>query len=126
MTDFEVVNLGFVSSKFGAFGVSPDGLIPSEISGVELKCPVGPTHVKYLLKNELPADNNYKQQVHGSMAVTGARSWYFASYCPNLPMLVIKVEWDEYTDALLAGLKKFDSELTAAYTKIDDIIKEQF
>ena len=116
-TGLNVEAIGFAAHSDYAVGCSPDGLIQSEAAGLELKCPLGPTAAKYLLDGELPAI--YKQQVHGSMAVTGCKVWYFASYCPQLPMLVKRVEWDEYTDAMLAGMKVFDAALIEAADTID-------
>jgi len=118
-TGNKVSEVGFARSKYGAFGCSPDGLIRKENSGFEGKAPLPQTHIKYLLKGELPEE--YKIQVHSSMAVTGASSWWFQSYCPGLPPLVIKVERDNYTEAVFSGLKKFDEELSACRARIAEM-----
>lgn len=104
-----VVPVGFAQSKLGSFGCSPDGLIPDENSGVEIKCPLPTTHIRYLIDGVLPKD--YVPQVHGSMAVTGAKTWYFCSFCPGLPLFHVKVERDDYTEAILEGLTDFSDVL---------------
>lgn len=107
-----VREVGFARSKHGLFGCSPDGLIPSEASGFEGKCPVPATHVKYRRAGSLPEE--YKFQCHGFMAVTGATSIHFQSYCPGLSGLSIFVERDDFTEVLLSGLIEFSQDLEAA------------
>lgn len=92
-TDFEVTTCGFVESADRLSGCSPDGLIDAEDSGLEMKCPQVVAHCKYLIEGKLP--NDYMQQVHGSMYVTGRKSWYFYSYQRGFPSFVLKVERDE-------------------------------
>lgn len=111
--------VGFVLRDDGKAGCSPDGLVNvrGEIArvvgrGLEIKCPDGPTHVGYLRAKSLPAA--YKQQVHGSMAITGLRVWDFVSYCPGYEPLLVSVEWDEYTDKVAAALDAFIARLDAA------------
>jgi hypothetical protein len=84
-TGLTVAPVGFCKSVHGKFGCSPDGLIMSNGEGIESKAPLPATHCKYVLEGELPAE--YKLQVHGSMAVTGAPAWWFQSFCPGLPPL---------------------------------------
>ena len=71
---------------------------------------------RQLLNGVLPDD--YRQQVHGSMAVTGLRTWYFISYCRGLRPFVIKVEWDEYTDKIKEALDEFKAEYRDKYDLI--------
>ena len=97
---------------------SPDGLI--ENSGLEIKCPMIHTHVGYLLENKLPTE--YIQQVQGSMAVTGFDAWYFMSFFPGLPSLIIKVKRDEaFIDKLKKELDSFCSELVEIVKKLKKI-----
>jgi hypothetical protein len=107
-TGLEVREVGFVVADDGICGCSPDGLIyeaGSLVSGVEIKCPTPKVHVGYVLDGGLPAD--YKQQVHGSMAVTGLDHWHFWSYFPGMRHHHVIVRRDEYTDKLAAALGKF-------------------
>ena len=104
-TGLTVRQVGFCRSKSGLFGCSPDGLIDSTGEGLEVKVLEGPTHVRYRRAGELP--EVYRFQVHGSMAVTGAKAWWFQSYNPGLVSLRVRVERDETTEALHRGLLLF-------------------
>jgi len=99
-----VDTIGFAKSKHGFFGCSPDGIMESG-EGLEIKCPRLSKLIQYFENNELP--DEYKQQVHGSMAVTGAAAWWFAAYYPGFPLYTIKVEREEYTEQMFEGLKSY-------------------
>jgi hypothetical protein len=112
-----VTEVGFASHDTGGFGCSPDGLIETHCPvgwshGLEIKCPILPTHLGYLLNGGLP--DEYFWQVHMSMAVTGLSRWDFLSYCPGEAPLLIEVRRDEITDQLERGL----IELVAHKSKI--------
>jgi len=110
-----VEEVGFCLSDCGRYGASPDGLIGDD-GLLELKNPIGSTHVGYLLAGTLPA--KYAQQVYGQLLVTG-RDWSdFVSYYPGLPMLIVRVERDE---GLLA---KMEAELVAFCDELDDICEK--
>lgn len=84
-------------------GCSPDSM------GLEIKCPSPATQVRYLLDGGLPAE--YICQVQGLMYVTGAETWDFLSYHPELPEHLFTVErdpkWHEaFEDALAVALVK--------------------
>lgn len=71
----------------GHVGGTPDGIILSEFSGVEIKCPNSATHIGYLqirtgqdLKAEAP---EYYWQVQCLMMLTASQHWYFVSYDPR-------------------------------------------
>jgi len=103
-TGFAVDEIGFAKSKYGFFGCSPDGIMQSG-EGLEIKCPRLSKLIQYFKNDELPDD--YKAQVHGSMAVTGAKAWWFVAYYPSFPLFVKRVERDQYTEDMLAGLKSY-------------------
>ena len=116
-TGFEVTQVGFITHDTGGFGCSPDGLIMDRAEnpnrtgmhhGIEIKCPMPETHMRYLLDGKLPDD--YELQVHMSMAVTGLNRWDFLSYCPGEAQLLLTIERDEYTEQLEAGLKRLVAE----------------
>jgi hypothetical protein len=104
-TSEEVEQVGFCRHKSGIAGVSPDGLVKGKPIGFEGKAPLPSTHVEYFRAGVLP--DSYRDQVHFSMAVTGAQAWWFQSYCPGLPPFRILVERDEYTEQMLAGISRF-------------------
>lgn len=111
----DVVEVGFCLTDDRRFGCSPDGLIGDD-EGLELKCPLHKTQVKYLLAGDLP--NEYKPQVHWSLVVTGRARWNFMSYAPGLPPLLLVVEPDEYTDKVRAAMETFSEILTEARAKV--------
>ena len=91
LTDLEISNVGFMESEDGFCGCSPDAAGCD--FGVEIKSPMMPNHVKYLLANKVPDD--YIVQCHFSMFVSGFPRWYFMSYRRMMPSLIIAVERDE-------------------------------
>lgn len=92
---------GFIDSERG-YGCSADALDLDKNIGLELKCPAPHTHLEYLVGNELP--DKYKQQVQGSLMVTGFDKWYFCSYHPEFPPLVVPVERDEKYIAVMQDI----------------------
>lgn len=105
----------FIESDDRRFGCSPDGLI-GEDGGLELKCPEAHTHVKYLLKGELPPE--YATQVHGCMFVTGRKWWKFLSYRRGFPAFLITVERDE------SIMQKINLAVSAFCDRIDEEIQK--
>lgn len=107
--DVSVSRVGFIISDCGRFGCSPDGLIGDD-GGLEVKCPGGKTHIRYLLDGVLPA--KYKPQVHASLAISGRMWWDFVSYCRGLPPLCVRVERDSYTDRVCEVMERFAERWT--------------
>ncbi len=112
----EVKQVGVVyPDELKKYLCSPDGLM--EEAGYEVKCPLIHTHVGYLLSGKLPVE--YVQQVQGGMLVTGFNSWFFMSYYPGLPPLIIEVERDEkFCNKLKSELSIFCDELEAITEKL--------
>lgn len=113
--------------------VSPDDLleytrdknnhIDSIQSGVEYKCPYPQNHLAYLRTSKLP--NEYVQQVHGSMAITGASHWWFMSYCPKLTPLILKISRNEYTEQIRGVIKQFLARYDEVLQEVQQIGKEE-
>lgn len=114
----EVEEVGFCLADNGRFGCSPDGLV-GEDGGLELKCPLPKTHIKYLVENELPAE--YKAQVHGSLIVTGRKWWDFMSYAHGLPEFRIRVVPDDFTDSLRKCMEIFTAKYDATEKQIRNL-----
>jgi predicted phage-related endonuclease len=112
-TGKKVREVGFCKSLHGAFGCSPDGLIEGESCGIEGKIPVPETHIRYRRAGVLP--DEYRFQVHGSMAVTGAKSWWFQSWNPGLAPLRILVQRDAFTEEMKAALIAFSKQFERAW-----------
>ena len=115
-TKLNLWQVGFCTRDDGVVGCSPDSLIVDEhgkvVSGLEIKCPAPKKHVTYKRLGKLP--NEYKAQVHGSMAVTGVDEWHFYSYAPGVQPLHLVVDRDDYTQKLTDALDEFLIEYAAA------------
>lgn len=116
-TGLAVEEVGFARSIHGWFGCSPDGIIPGCKSGLEIKVPRPSKLIQYHENNELP--DEYSAQVHGSMAVTGATSWHFFAWHPGFPPFHVEVARDDYTEAMLAGLKDYSAFFEALAEKME-------
>jgi hypothetical protein len=108
MMDVHVSEYGFLKSE--TYGCSPDGIIESSAYGLEIKCPLTKTHLKWLDKGKLPAE--HKAQVQGCMLVTGLDRWDFYSYNEHFEDLHVIVERDdEYIDKLKTLLAMADKKI---------------
>lgn len=138
LTGFAVSEVGLCVSDAGGSGCSPDGMVTKEsnwqipagyvapanfLHGTEIKCPIPETHAKYLLSGTLP--DEYRPQVHHSLAVTGLDRWDFFSFCPGMPALHVIVKRDEYTGRFKAGLESLVAELGATRAKLSALWKAQ-
>ena len=123
-TGFKVTEVGFISHESEGFGVSPDGLIAGQFPkgesdwshGLELKCPVARTMLKWLDAGTLP--DEHKLQVHASMAASGLSRWDFFAWHPELVPLRLIVERDEFTEQVLSGLIKLSDDYSQAKAKL--------
>lgn len=101
--------VGFVTKDDNpVLGCSPDALIykgKKPVAGLEIKCPLVETHALYHYEDQLP--EAYRAQVHGSMAVTGLRKWWFMSYNEGTEPFTKLIEWDDYTDKVAEALDEF-------------------
>lgn len=106
-----VQRAGIVKTPDGKFGGSADGLIGTD-GGSEYKCLVSPEGLRDVLLL-----NNYDEfldQVHGCMWVTGRKWWHLCFYCPHLeainyPLHVIEVKRDDdYIELLERDLLQFE------------------
>ncbi len=122
ITGIPVEEVGFCldDTMHNVVGFSPDGLVDNRLGGWETKCPLPQTHIGYLIAGTLPSD--YKQQVHGAMAVSGAKYWWFMSYCPGLPSLIVKVQRNQYTENLRAALLDFADRYIEKIKDFDELI----
>jgi len=100
INDLIVRQVGFVQNDELTYGCSPDGLI-ADNGGLEIKCPLGQTMVRYL-RDEEELVKAYWQQIQGSMWVTGASHWYAFAYHPETKHVQVRVERDNDYIKLLA------------------------
>ena len=104
ITDFEVVETGFILHDSEEFGCSPDGLV-AEQGGLEIKCPSDSVHVSYLRAGKVPS--KYYQQVQGCLWITGRDWWDFMSYHPEMPHLLVRAHRNEkYIEAMAEQVEK--------------------
>ena len=101
--DLTVEQVGFIVGDDERAGCSPDGLIGDD-EGLEIKCPYAETHVKYLVRNELPPE--YAAQVHGSLWITGRKRWHFLSYHRGMKPLHLVIERDEAIMEIIGTILK--------------------
>jgi len=114
MTGNDVNEVGLILNDVGA-GCSPDGLIGDD-GGLEIKCPLGTTHVGYLRAGKLPT--TYVQQVQGCMYITGRKWWDFVSFHPDMESMIVRVERDE------KFIKSLDEELKKMIDEINKQVKK--
>jgi hypothetical protein len=126
-TGLNVIEVGGVLADDGVTWCSPDGLIMDEsgdreriITGVEIKCPSPKVHIGYIIDGKLP--DAYKQQVHGQMAVTGAKYWHFWSYFPGLRPFHTVVYRNDYTEKLEQGLHVFVEQYQQRLAEITPLV----
>ena len=122
-TGLTVDQIGFAKSKHGFFGCSPDGLILSEGSGLEIKCPRPSKLIQYIENGVLP--DEYVPQVHGSMAVTGAKVWHFFAWYEGFPYFHIKVMRNDYTERMLEGLKIYSAYFEQLAANMEKLKQKQ-
>ena len=118
ITGIDIEEVGLINSPdFPGQHISPDGINRCLQVGLELKNPLASTQIAYLDKGRLPAV--YRPQVMFSLMITGWNVWYFMSYVPNLPELLIKVERDEkYIEEMKGKLDIFFSEMAELEERI--------
>ena len=123
LTGLLVDPIGFAQSKHGLFGASPDGLILSTGEGIEVKCPRASKIIQYHQAGELP--DEYRDQVHGTMAVLGCKAYHFFAYHEGLPSFHVRIERDAYTNEMLEGLKSFSNYLRTVSTMMGELSAQQ-
>ncbi len=120
LMDAEPQLVGFIRN--GKKGASPDSLI-ADSAGLEIKTAIPAVQIARLQQNRVPPE--YVAQVQGSLWVSERDTWFFMSYCPKLPPLVVEVHRDEeYIAKLSAAVDAFNDELEALVSSIRGV--EQF
>lgn len=118
-TDLTCREVGFVTDDKEAIGCSPDRLVNG--TGLEIKCPMHTTHVKYLIdyhnKGIMPPE--YYAQVQGTMWIMDLPEYWFMSFHPDLPNLIMKVPRDDkYIAGLQAAIEKLLEDLETNFQLI--------
>lgn len=106
---------GFFTTHDGLVGASPDRLDGDKYI-VEIKCPLAPTHMGYLL-NGLEGD--HKPQMQGQLWVCERESITAVSYHPEMPPATAIYKRDEqYIKLLSAALRIFTDTMLELRTKL--------
>lgn len=114
MKDVEPQLVGFIRN--GQKGCSPDSLIGND-GGLEIKSAAAHVQVDRLLANRVPPE--HIAQVQGNIWIAEREWWDFVSYCPKLPLLVVRVyRDDEYIQKLEAAVEAFNWELNETVERI--------
>lgn len=114
MRDIEPQLVGFIRN--GQKGCSPDALIGND-GGLEIKGVLPHIQVERLLANKLPAE--HRAQVQGNIWVAEREWWDFVSFCPKLPLFVIREYRDaDYIAKLEASVDAFNWELNETVERI--------
>jgi hypothetical protein len=93
LTGDTVTEVGFILDDSEEFGCSPDGLVGLS-SGIEIKCPAENTMLGYI-EDPMKGVKRYWQQIQGCMMITGATTWDFLAYHPEMEPVLVTVEYDE-------------------------------
>lgn len=130
-TGLEVKQVGFIyKDSEQRAGISPDGIIESELAGLEIKCPWDTKwHIDFILAEKIKPE--YIEQCQFSMWVTGYKKWYFASYDPRMKskrLHHVTIDRDEefmkkYDDAYSVFIKEMDEKLESIGFTFNDIYK---
>ena len=108
--DLEVV--GFCTNDEETYGCSPDRLVGKD-GMVEIKCVAPHTQVRHLIDDHKVDTANYVQ-IQGQMLVTGRKWCDWVSYCPKMPLVVVRMERDEeYLEKLEQALTDFNAKIEA-------------
>ena len=128
-TGLEVKQVGFIyKDDDQRAGISPDGIIESELAGLEIKSPWDTKwHIDFILAEKIKTE--YIEQCQFSMWVTGYKKWYFASYDPRMKkqrLHYATIERDEsfmkkYDDAYSVFIKEMDEKLKSIGFEFKDI-----
>lgn len=124
-TGLNAEQVGFCLHDNGIAGCSPDGLIKGDNGnwqmGIEIKCPSPWEHVRYVRDGALP--DKYRQQVHGSLAITGLDCWFFWSFFPGMAPLLVEVKPDDYTKKVADALAIFCERYKVVYEELVEKLK---
>lgn len=108
----------------GVISCSPDGLVYDGwklAAGCEVKAPCLATFYGQVARGGLP--DEYKLQVHSSMAICEVDRWHFASYFKGQPLFYVEVRRDCFTDTVAASLAEFRDVYAARYEVVTKAIE---
>ncbi|AUR89450.1 restriction endonuclease type II-like protein [Vibrio phage 1.123.O._10N.286.48.F3] len=123
LTGKKVDEVGFLyKDESMRVGLSPDGVIYEEDTGLELKCPWGPeNHWEFIDTGLIPAadSDKWKKQVQMSMWVTGCDNWYFATFEPEMTRKGLMHGLFDRDEKMM---KQFDERIPQLIEDIDSLL----
>lgn len=118
LTGHVVTDAGFTRRDDIAAGASPDGLVDYE-GGFEAKSKNSARHIKCLLSGAVPTE--HIAQIQGQMWVCDLPWVDFVSFCPGLPLVVIRVPRDEeYIQTLAKSVAVFNAHVDEVEWRVRD------
>jgi hypothetical protein len=113
--EIETQPVGFVTTDDGLVGASPDRMIVGAPAGLEVKCPLLPTHIGYWLDG--PGDE-YRPQVQGQLWVAEFEWLDFYSYHPQMEPVRLRTQRDDaYIKLIEQALRDFNDMLHDMYER---------
>lgn len=117
-TGLKTGSVGFITDDRETMGCSPDRVINSCKSALEIKCPTGPVQCGYLM-NGL---DNYKGQLQGQILIGGFQYVHFFAWSPELPSYHEIIEPDlPFLKLLAKYLADFVNELAVGVALIREM-----
>ncbi|WP_289281524.1 MULTISPECIES: lambda exonuclease family protein [unclassified Methylophaga] len=116
INDCEPQEVGFITNDEKTAGASPDSLINDD-GCMEIKSKMPAIHLPVLFSQEVPKE--HEPQIQTQLWIA-EREWCdFVSYCPNLPLVQVRVYRDEARIKEIAkAVDDFNNELNDLEQKI--------
>ena len=122
--------IGFVTTDDGLLGASPDRFIVGpQRKTLEVKCPTGPVHMRYML---FGPEDAYRPQIQGQLSICEADEGVFYTYVDRAPPVQITTARDDaYIKKMEAALRQFTDNLQeytakalamGAYQAFEDVV----
>lgn len=105
-TGNDVRQVGFIHNTERNIGCSPDGLVGDD-GGLECKYPTAKVMAEWIDTPRPQIPDEHKPQVHGCLIVTGRKWWDFMAWHDGFNPLIVRIERDDFTDALEQCIDEF-------------------
>jgi hypothetical protein len=100
---------GSITNDEETFGASPDRVVVGRNEAVEVKCPRGPKHIRYLAYR---LETDYRAQIQGQILLGGYAGVHFVSYNEEFAFYAEYVKPEQrFIADLAAALAEFTVEL---------------
>ena len=118
ITGFEVEQVALIKGDMPHTHISPDGIVGSDNSLLEIKCFEAPNHARYLHEKRI-VEIKYHRQTQWGLAVSEKPYGWFFAYHPLMKPLKLKVEPDhDLIKEMKIAVKLFVEDLLQLVEKI--------